>query len=407
MQKNVSAGETIKSDAFPSRIWRQGRNYSTLVGWLLYRAFRGRTSKLVIATGLSLLHLGSQGAAIYVVYWYGREMERNGLVTVPFLNVDVNLKAQPEWLWAIVAVSTICFVVSAILLYLSRRAILDVVENHFARSLQELILLTLRVPDPRAALASHIFMNRGLNGLSTGCQRSALTAISFAYAINGLIGGLIAAIFLFRIDQPLTTLIVVSALLAALLLYPLTLRAVKSAKDTERAREALKTEVRKLNDDLTVDRTGISLDSIHEVARSYLMRRRVMTELVFATEIGITILVGIVIYYMASQALAGREQWAIFIAYIGALRLTLYGAAQAIRAFASVSRYYPQIVRYYLFIRNIQKLELHAPCRGAAGEQRDPWHASQWGGCRCRSWRLSGDARHWSNARANGCPRRR
>ena len=89
-----------------------------------------------------------------------------------------------------------------------------------------------------------------------------------------------------------------------------------------------------------------------------MMRRRVLTELVFATEIGITILLGIVIYYMASQALAGREQWAIFIAYVGALRMTLNGASLAIRAFASVSRYYPQIVRYYLFVKGMQKLDL-------------------------------------------------
>ena len=59
------------------------------------------------------------------------------------------------------------------------------------------------------------------------------------------------------------------------------------------------------------------------------MRRRVLTELVFAIEIGITVILGLVIYYMASQALAGRRAWAIFIAYIGALRMTLNGGSQA------------------------------------------------------------------------------
>ena len=86
------------------------------------------------------------------------------------------------------------------------------------------------------------------------------------------------------------------------------------------------------------------------------MRRRVLTEFVFAIEMGITVILGLVIYYMASQALAGREQWAIFIAYIGALRMTLNGGAQAVRAFASVSRYYPQIVRYVLFVKDMQKI---------------------------------------------------
>ena len=103
MQKDVSASETIKPDRFFPRIWRQGRNYSTIVGWLLYRAFTGRHWQLAIAVALSLLHLSSQAAAIYVVYWYGRQMEQTGLVTVPFLDLHVNLKDDPQWLWAIVA----------------------------------------------------------------------------------------------------------------------------------------------------------------------------------------------------------------------------------------------------------------------------------------------------------------
>jgi hypothetical protein len=37
--------------------------------------------------------------------------------------------------------------------------------------------------------------------------------------------------------------------------------------------------------------------------------------------------------------------------------MTLHGISQAVRAFASVSRYYPQIVRYYLFFKDMQKIE--------------------------------------------------
>ena len=357
MQKDVSASGTIKAETFFPRIWRQGRNYSTIVGWLLYRAFTGRQWQLAIAVVLSLLHLSTQVAAIYVVYWYGKQMEQTGLVTVPFLDINVNLKDDPQWLWAIVAVSTACFVISAALLYFSRKVILDMVEKYFARSTEQLVLLSLRVPDPRVPFASSIIMDHGYGGLTAGCRRGALIAISFANAITAVVGGLGAAFFLFRIDLPLTLVIICSALLAALFLYPITLRAVQSAKDRERSQAAMRLEVRKLNEDPTVEQTATSLETVDEVARSLMMRRRVLTELVFAMEIGVTILLGVVIYYMASQALAGREQWAIFIAYIGALRMTLNGVTLAIRAFANVSRYYPQIVRYYLFIKDMQKID--------------------------------------------------
>ena len=164
MQKDVSASETIKPDRFFPRIWRQGRNYSTIVGWLLCRAFTGRHWQLANAVALSLLHLSSQAAAIYVVYWYGKQMEQTGLVTVPFIDLQVNLKDDPQWLWAIVAVAIALFVISAVLLYLSRKVILDMVEKFFARSMEQLVLLTLRVPDPRVPIASHIIMDHGLGG---------------------------------------------------------------------------------------------------------------------------------------------------------------------------------------------------------------------------------------------------
>ena len=145
--KGCLGGRDNQGDSFFPRISRQGRNYSTLVGWLLYRAFEGRTWKLVIATTLSVLHLSTQGAAIYLVYWYGRAMEGAGVGKIPFLNMEVNLKDEPEWLWAVVVASTALFVLSALLLYLSRKQIIDMVEKYYARSLEQLVLLSFRVPD--------------------------------------------------------------------------------------------------------------------------------------------------------------------------------------------------------------------------------------------------------------------
>jgi hypothetical protein len=49
--------------------------------------------------------------------------------------------------------------------------------------------------------------------------------------------------------------------------------------------------------------------------------------------------------------------------------MTLNGAAQAIRAFASVSRYYPQIVRYYLFVKDMQKLDSTPLAKARRGDK--------------------------------------
>jgi ABC-type multidrug transport system fused ATPase/permease subunit len=347
----------VKPISFLPRVWRQGRNYFSLVAWLLYTAFKGRTWKLTIAVALSLLHLATQAAAIYAVYWYGRQMEKNGIVSVPLLHIDVNLKDQSEWLWAIVIFSTGCFILSAALMFLSRRQVLNIVQEHYAATLEQLALLTNRLPDSRVRLASSLFIDHGFGGLSTGARRGTLIVVSSATAITSLVGGLGAAFFLFRIDLPLTLLIVTAAGLAALLLYPLTLRGVASAKRREKAQEAFSLELRHLVEKRSLNEPATAFKAAEDLAEAYLMRRRVVTEFIFAIEVGITIILGVVIYYMASEALAGREQWAMFIAYIGALRMTLNGGAQAVRVVASVSRYYPQIVRYVLFSKDMQKID--------------------------------------------------
>ncbi len=357
MQKDVSLRDIVKPDVFLSRIFRQGRNYSSLVIRLLISAFRGRMMKLVTALTLSLVHIGTQGAAIYAVYWYGKQMESAKPYTVPYLHLELNLKDQPEWLWAVVIFSSVCFIISAAFNYLSRRQILNVAETHFALKVEELALASLRLPDPRAPVASHLFKEHRLGALAMGCRRSAITAIGFANAITAVIGGIGAAFFLFWIDAPLTFLILVSVGVAALFLYPLTLRAVQAAKDREKAQTNFRSETRRLAEERSPDQVAQSLESADDLARAFIMRRRVLTELVFAVEIGITVILSLVVYYMASQALAGKEQWAVFVAYIAALRMMLSGVTQPIRVFASVSRFYLQMVRYDLFSKDMQKID--------------------------------------------------
>ncbi len=89
-------------------------------------------------------------------------------------------------------------------------------------------------------------------------------------------------------------------------------------------------------------------------------------EIIYAIEIGKTLILAAVIYYMANEMMAGRQNWAILIAYVGALRLVLMACTQAIRAYASVSRFYPQISRYSLFTKDIQHLDDYPVCQGEA-----------------------------------------
>ena len=134
--------------------------------------------------------------------------------------------------------AVVSFVASACSLFLSRQLILRIVEDYYAQSLERLVLVADRLPDPRARTASGLLVEYGLSGLTTGCRSAALTAVVFANAIPSAIGGVGAAIVLFQIDMPLTAFLLAAAAAGAILLYPLALRAVSMAKFRERAQAA-------------------------------------------------------------------------------------------------------------------------------------------------------------------------
>ena len=160
---------------------------------------------------------------------------------------------------------------------------------------------------------------------------------------------------LFHVDMPLTLSILAASSVVAMILYPFALRGASLAKFQEQSQAAFQQQVRSLHES-PPDPEIANLATSRDMARGYFARRRVTNEFTLATGIATTALLGLVLYYMASNALAGRAEWAIFIVYVGALRLTLSSVAALMRAFASVSGFYPQLVRYYLFANGIQDL---------------------------------------------------
>ena len=327
-------------------------SYSRLIGWLLQNSFRGRSKKLLIAVFFNVLYLAGQGAAIFTIYWYGRQMQGDGLVALGPLEKLISL-SQAEILWLVVLFSGTAFIASTIFMFISRRLVLEIVADQYARSLEALAFLTAHLPDPRAKIASRIFLNEGFGKISTGCRQGPMMTLVFVHAISSIAGAIAAGFLLLRLDLELTFFILLGVVSGALLLYPLALRAANFTREHERAQLAFRQERKEQDqsESLAVLRTPTVL------ARAFIGRRRVDAEFSLAIEIGITIILASVVCYVAHQALNGKEDWAIFIAYIAALRLVLTGCGQLLRAFGSLSRYYPQINRYYMVIKDSEKID--------------------------------------------------
>jgi hypothetical protein len=333
----------------------RGKNYLRLVGWLLHRSFRGRRSTLTGLLAQSLLYLGGQWAAILLLYWYARVKQGEA----PFPDgwfVGISLPAEPMLVWSVIALAAACLIGSSFFLYLSRSVVLRVVERDYGRSLVQLLHFAKRLPDPRAPVASRLYAEHHLGGLNSGCRLGALTAIHFCNAFAPIASGVAALVVLTLVDPWLTFLLLSAAASWVLLLYPLSLRAANLARRRERARHAFRLEAHEI---LRQPAAPVpdALQTAQDLACAYLGRRRVSNEMQFLVQIGAILIAAVAALYMAYSILSGHGDWPIFIAYLGGLRLALAGSFQAAVTFASVSRFYPEIARFFLFMESARQID--------------------------------------------------
>ncbi|MCJ7787939.1 MAG: hypothetical protein MUP20_04400, partial [Methyloceanibacter sp.] len=129
MLKDVAPIKTVTPISFLSRAAAQGTNYTTAVAWLLQRAFQGRLRTLFLALGMSGLYLATQAAGIYCIYRYARLLETGDAAELPYLGLSLDARTDLRLLWAVVIIGAACFMASAAFHFLSRRLILNLVEQ--------------------------------------------------------------------------------------------------------------------------------------------------------------------------------------------------------------------------------------------------------------------------------------
>ncbi len=347
---------TAKPMSFLAEIGRQARNYSRVTLWLVYDAFRGHVWRLAAALGFNVLYLAGQIGAIGIIYGYARLMRRDVPLNVPWFGVAID-PSQPQVLWGVVGLSALLFLASGVFLYLSRRLIFKIAEENLASNLKAVVVLDGRLPDPRAPMASRMLVQQGFNKILAGSRHAALMAVISFNALAGAVGAIAALAFLFGMTPILTLLILAGVALSAVFLYPIVRRGVRFAIRREKMHIAFQKELRELQQSGQSVERGPHIETPEAFAAAFMGRRRTLAELTLVMGIAVTIILAVMVYYMANQALSGTASWAIFIAYIGALRLVLSGSTQMIRAFAGVSRFYPQLVPFHALMRDSAKLD--------------------------------------------------
>ena len=335
---------------------RSGTNYTTNLVWLLRRSVDGRRLRLATMFVLGQLSLGGQAGAIGTLYWYATQMQADAVLSLGPFGDALRVREEPLLLWAVVAVSAVCFAASAWFQFRSRNIVYGIAEEEIARGLGQLVGFARRLPDPRAPLASRLLSEGGLNAINEGCKMGGMTISLLYVALPSVVGGTVAVAAMLWIDPLLTALIVVALVLWSPSLYPLALQSLKVATSRGRENQAFKREARVLLESPS-DSIPERWESALKVAEVSLGKRRIMNQMTLRVQIGVTLIGSVSAFYLASGLMSGRGEWPIFLAYLAITRVALNGCFTAPQTFAMVSRFYPRTATYVLFMRSASLIE--------------------------------------------------
>ena len=335
---------------------QQGSNYAGTIRWLLNRTFSGETPTVAAVFVLSLFYVASQAAAVYALYWYAQQMQTDGVLSIQPLGIEWRAREEPVLLWVAITASAVCFITSASCYFLSRSLVMALVEKDLARGFTALVGFARRLPDPRAPVASRLVADWGKKGPISGCRFGALTALKFCEAVPPIVGAVGALGVLLWVDPALTILVLVAALLWSTLLYPLTHRAVRFANKKRHARAMFSAEAKEWLRLPSSSPVPAALKSAFPLAQSFLGKRRVSNEMKLLVVVGATICVAVAALFVAHSLMTRGSDWPRFVVYVGGLRLALAGFFQVTQTFASVSRFYPEIAAFVMFVQSAKRL---------------------------------------------------
>ena len=338
-------------------VLRGGANYMTNLVWLLMRSIEERKLTVAGVFALGQLSVGAQAAALGALYWYAAQAQSDAVVSLGPFGVELRAREDLWLLGAVVAGSAVCFLGSALFLYLSQRTVIGIGEEDLARRLTEVIRIARRLPDPRAPDASRIVLKSGLTKVNLGCRVAASSTVALLSAVTPLVGGVVAAAVLLVIDPVLTSMLGIAAALWCTLLYPSMKRQVKIPDRMVRGKLAFTKESRALLQSPLEAGVPETLSSAVTLAEVMIGRRRIANDIKVLLQTGVAVIGTLAALYLAYRIIDGNGDWPIFIVYLGGLRIAVNGCFAVPRTFGTVSQRYSRLVVFIQFIQSGRRID--------------------------------------------------
>ena len=354
--------------AFCRSALQGGANYARNLAWLVARSLEGRALRAVGAVTCGQLSLAAQAGALALLYWYAEQAQADAVVSLGPFGLEWRAREDFRLLGGVVAASGLCYLANAGLLHWAQNLIIGIGEEELARRLTEVVRIARRLPDPRAADASRIFLESGISQVGRGCRFAAASTVAILGAVTPVIGGVVAGVALLVIDPVLTGMLVLAAGLWCLLLYPLMMRQVAVADRLVQGKRAFANESQALLRSSPGNGLPEVLNSAVELSRVVVGRRRVTNAIATVLETGKAVCATVAALYLAASIIDGNDDWPKFILYLGGLRVALNGGFAAPSVFGTVSRFYPRLLVWIRFRRSAAGIDDEPLGRVGAGD---------------------------------------
>lgn len=353
--------------AFCRSALQGGVNYAGNLAWVLARSLEGCRLRAASAVACGQLALGAQVAAIGVLYWYLDQAQAGNVVAVD--RFDLAWRREDPWLVGMVlGAFGLSLFANAGLLYWSERLFIRIGEETMARRITDMVRLARRLPDPRAAAASRMLLESGLDKIANSYQGAALCVVTLLGAVTPLIGGVVAGGALLVIEPVLTSLLAGAAGLWCLLLYPPMMRQVADSNRRRRAKHAFWLAWRASIAAPPAVRTPEKLDGAVELARVAIGRRHARNAINLVLQTGMAVIGTVATVYLAVRFIGGYFDPAKLALYLTSLRIAMNGCFAVPRVSASLSRYYPRVVVCIQYLRNAARIDTEPLGRAGAGD---------------------------------------
>ena len=373
-------------------IVNQGRKYLRIINWLLHDAYLtqiwGKPARIFVFAALRLM---CQFGAVAILYFYANALKSGK--NICFLSFDLPVRESFLLLWTIIISSFLLFTLASLFQFFSRVVSISLASEFEESSSRKAFSVVSRLPDPRVPEINELHKKNTFKRIPGDARRAGMTVRSVGYAVPQATSGLVATVSIIFIDPTLTLITGGLTMFVFILQYPANIKGSKHSSTFEKhIRHASKGTTAIINSFLLASqdkrKQADAIDNLYvrqgfkAAIQAFAGRIKVIEESTLIMQVGSAFVISGAVFYIGSRLLGGVANWGLLLAYIAALRIALTGVVQIGRTLTSVSRFYPQLVRYHTLLYAQNLLHRSSPAlmtgerlliftNGAAGSQID------------------------------------